>query len=470
MNFYYIFIIQGDKLNKTLKGKLLIGTILSVISVNILFTIIISMYLNNSFKNSIIEEMNNAKIAALNIINQNEIMEEPIWKSLSPINEIIQDYVAFSDENKKINQSVGKVINNEEIDNIIIESNNIKSIIKFRYFNKSYFITYNYPIYNKDIFTGNLVIQKDYSYKYNEMIKSILIIILGQAFVVVALIVIISSIINKSIEPLNELKNSMKEFKLGKDIEDIEINSKDEVSDLAKTYNLMKNQLIYQDKVLREFFNSATHELKTPITSISLYSQIFRDNNIKEIDNDFISRASSRIVLECEKMKNLVEKILEASRGKINSNKFKCSFSIKGIIEEVEEDFELKINDKNLNIKNELQEINFYGVFEDFEQIFINLLDNSIKYTSSEKIEIKLFEEDDNVKLTIKNKILGIPEEIKDRLLEPFIKHNSFKDISKEVSSSGLGLYLCNELAKENNWDLSYRIIEDYIIFELIFH
>lgn len=457
-------------MNKTLKGKLLTGTIASVFIINIIFTVFISIYLNKTFKNNIIQEMNNVKISALNIINQNEIMEEPIWKSLSPINEIIQDYVAFSDENKKINQSVGKVINNEEIDNIIIESNNIKSIIKFRYLNKSYFITYNYPIYNKDIFTGNLVIQKDYSYKYNEMIKSILIIILGQAFVVVALIVIISSIINKSIEPLNELKNSMKEFKLGKDIEDIEINSKDEVSDLAKTYNLMKNQLIYQDKVLREFFNNATHELKTPITSISLYSQIFRDNNIKEIDNDFISRASSRIVLECEKMKNLVEKILEASRGKINSNKFKCSFSIKGIIEEVEEDFELKINDKNLNIKNELQEINFYGVFEDFEQIFINLLDNSIKYTSSEKIEIKLFEEDDNVKLTIKNKILGIPEEIKDRLLEPFIKHNSFKDISKEVSSSGLGLYLCNELAKENNWDLSYRIIEDYIIFELIFH
>ncbi len=457
-------------MNKTLKGKLLTGTIASVFIINIIFTVFISIYLNKTFKNNIIQEMNNVKISALNIINQNEIMEEPIWKSLSPINEIIQDYVAFSDENKKINQSVGKVINNEEIDNIIIESNNIKSIIKFRYLNKSYFITYNYPIYNKDIFTGNLVIQKDYSYKYNEMIKSILIIILGQAFVVVALIVIISSIINKSIEPLNELKNSMKEFKLGKDIEDIEINSKDEVSDLAKTYNLMKNQLIYQDKVLREFFNNATHELKTPITSISLYSQIFRDNNIKEIDNDFISRASSRIVLECEKMKNLVEKILEASRGKINSNKFKCSFSIKGIIEEVEEDFELKINDKNLNIKNELQEINFYGVFEDFEQIFINLLDNSIKYTSSEKIEIKLFEEDDNIKLTIKNKILGIPEEIKDRLLEPFIKHNSFKDISKEVSSSGLGLYLCNELAKENNWDLSYRIIEDYIIFELIFH
>ncbi|MBD7916015.1 HAMP domain-containing histidine kinase [Clostridium sp. Sa3CUN1] len=455
-------------MNKTLKGKLLIGSIVSVLVINIIFTVFISIYLNNSFKNSIIQEMNNIKVAALNIVNQNEIMEEPIWKSLSPINEIIQDYVGFSNENSKINQSVGKLINDEEIYNILTESNNIKSIIKFKYLNNSYFITYNYPIYIKDVFIANLLIQKDYSYKYSQMIKTIFIIISGQVLVVIALILTISLIINKSMKPLNDLKNSMKEFKLGKDIDDIEINSKDEISDLAKTYNLMKNKLTTQDKVLREFFNNATHELKTPITSISLYSQIFRDNNIKEMDDDFISRSSSRIVLECEKMKNLVEKILEASRGKINRNKFKNNFSLTELIEEIEEDFELRINDKNLNIKNDLQNISYYGVFEDFEQIFINLLDNSIKYSASKKIEIKLFKEEKNINLTIKNKILDIPEEIKDRLFEPFIKYNNFNDITKEVSSSGLGLYLCNELAKENNWNLSYDIIEGYIIFKLI--
>lgn len=455
-------------MNKTLKGKLLIGTIVSVLIINIIFTILISMYLDKSFKNSIIKEMNNTKIAALSIVNQNNIIEEPVWKSLSPINEIVQNYVAFSDKNKKINQSVGKTINNEEIDNILIESNNIKSIIKFKKVNKYYVITYNYPIYKESNFIANLIIQKDYSYKYNEMIKTILIVILGQAFVVIALIASITSIINKYIEPLNKLKNSMKEFKLGKDIDDIEINSKDEISDLAETYNLMKNKLINQDKVLREFFNNATHELKTPVTSISLYSQIFRDNNIKEMDCDFINRSSSRMVLECEKMKNLVEKMLEASRGKINKNKTKITFSIKEIIEEIEEDFELKINNKNLNIKNALQDISYYGVFEDFEQIFMNLLDNGIKYSSSEIVEIKLFKEDEEIKLIVKNEILAIPEEIKDRLFEPFIKYNNFNDMTKEVSSSGLGLYLCNELAKENNWNLSYEIIEGYIIFKLI--
>lgn len=457
-------------MNKTLRGKLLKGTIASVILINILFTIFISIYLSNSFKNNIIEEMNKVKLTALNIVNQNEIMEEPIWKSLSSINEIIQGYVSISDINGEINKSVGKILSKEEIESVIVESNNIKSIIKFKSLNRAYFITYNYPLYIKDNFIGNLVIQKDYNYKYKEMIQTIIIIVLGQVVVVTVIILVISLIINKAIKPLNDLKNSMREFKLGKNIEDIEINTEDEISDLAKTYNFMKNQLVNQDKALREFFNNATHELKTPITSISLYSQIFRDNNIKEIDNDFINRASSRIVLECEKMKNLVEKILEASSGKINKNKLKRTFSIKEIIEEIEEDFELRIYDKNLNIKNELQEINFYGVLEDFEQIFINLIDNSIKYSYSNEIDIKLFKEEDNIKLTIRNVALDIPEDIKNRLLEPFIKYNSFNDISKEVSSSGLGLYLCSELAKENNWDLSYMIVEENIIFELIFH
>ncbi|MFU7516059.1 histidine kinase dimerization/phospho-acceptor domain-containing protein [Clostridium sp. HCS.1] len=454
-------------MTRTLRGKLLIGTIVSVISINIIFTIFISIYLNSSFKDNIIEEMNKVKVTALNIINQNEVMEEPIWKSLSPINEIFQGYVSISDINGRINQSVGKTISIEEIENTILESNNIKSIIKFKLLDGSYFITYNYPLYVKDSFIGNLILQKDFSYKYNEMIKTILIIVLGQGFVIIAIVIAITLIINKSIKPLNDLKNSMKAFKLGKNIEDIEINSEDEISDLAKTYNLMKNQLMNQDKAMREFFNNATHELKTPITAISLYSQIIRDKDIKEIDEEFLKRASTRIALESEKMKKLVEKILESSRGSIYKSKNKTEFSLTNIIKEIIEDLEVRLIDKNLYIKEELEEISFFGVLEDFEQIILNILDNSIKYSISNDISIKLYKENENILLKIKNKSLEIPMDIKDRLLEPFIKFNHYKDISKEISSSGLGLYLCSELAKENGWNLTYEIISNDIIFTL---
>lgn len=457
-------------MNRTLRGKLLIGTIVSVISINIIFTIFISIYLNSSFKDNIIEEMNKVKVTALNIINQNEVMEEPIWKSLSPINEIIQGYVSISDINGRINQSVGKTISVEEIENTILESNNIKSIIKFKSLDGGYFITYNYPLYVKDIFIGNLILQKDYTYKYNEMIKTIVIIVLGQGLVILTIVIVITLIINKAVKPLNDLKNSMKAFKLGKNIEDIEINSEDEISDLAKTYNLMKNQLINQDKAMREFFNNATHELKTPVTAISLYSQIIRDKDIKEIDEEFLKRASTRIALECEKMKKLVEKILESSRESINKNKNKTDFSLTNIIKEIIEDLEIRLIDKNLYIKEELEDIIFFGVLEDFEQIILNLLNNSIKYSISNEISIKLYKENENILLKIKNRSLEIPMDIKDRLLEPFIKFNHYKDISKEVSSSGLGLYLCSELAKENGWNLTYEIVDNDIIFTLVLY
>jgi signal transduction histidine kinase len=457
-------------LNKTLRGKLLIGTIVSVIAINIIFTIFISLFLDKSFKKDIVEEMNKIKLTSLNIIRQNEIMEEPIWKALSPINEITQGYVTIADDNGNINQSVGKVINNEEITNIIRESNNIKSIIKFKNENNSYFVTYNYPLYIKENFSGNLIIQKDYLTKYNEVVKTIGIIILGQVFVVITLICVISMIIKKVTKPLGNLSTSMKEFKLGKEIKDIEINTQDEIADLTKTYNSMKNQINNQEKALREFFNNATHELKTPVTAISLYSQILRDEDIKEMDEEFLKRASTRIALECDKMKKLVEKILESSRGKINKSKNKSEFSLTNIIKEVIEDLELRIKSKELYIKEELEEIKFFGVLEDFEQIILNLLDNSIKYSASNEISIKLYKENENIVLKMKNRCLEIPTDIRDRLLEPFIKYNHYKDMSKEISSSGIGLYLCSELAKENGWILTYEIVDNDIIFTLVLY
>ena len=99
------------------------------------------------------------------------------------------------------------------------------------------------------------------------------------------------------------------------DSKDIIINSNDEIGELSKSYNIMKNKIKDQieiiieekekveelQKVSREFFNNATYELKTPITAISLYAQIFKDNKLEELDEEFINRASQRILMESEK-------------------------------------------------------------------------------------------------------------------------------------------------------------------------
>lgn len=303
----------------------------------------------------------------------------------------------------------------------------------------------------------------------------------GQAIVVLTILFIIYIIIDKVTKPINILSKSMENFKENFEEDDVVINSKDEVGQLADTYNKMKNKLKMQmdeiveekekveklQKVSREFFNNATHELKTPVTAISLYSQIIRDNNIKDLEEDFIYRATERMVLESEKMKALVEKILEVSKGAININKANVDFLISDLILEIVDDFKVRLSDKGILINKNISQISYYGVLEDIEQIIINLIDNSIKYSLGNEIDIQLYQNEENIVFEISNECSEIPSEIRDKLLEPFIKYNEYNDISKEVSSSGLGLYLCKELAKENEGSLSYRFEENKIIFKL---
>lgn len=468
---------------KTLRSKLLFGTIISVVVINIIFTIFIALFLENTLRTDIINEITNIKKFSINTINQNELIGESKWKSLNSIKGLTNSYVSMINDKGETNEYISVAISEDEINNIVNESKNFKSIIRFKRLNNIYCVTYNYPIYLDNDFYCNLIIQKDYSEKYNKNINVITIVVMGQVIVVLSIIAVISIIISKVTKPINELNKSMKDLSKSINSKDIIINSNDEIGELSKSYNLMKNKIKDQmeiiieekekveelQKVSREFFNNATHELKTPVTAISLYAQIFKENKVNELDEEFINRASNRIIMESEKMKVLVEKILDISRGKINSYKNKCEFSLTKLIEEIIEDFQVRIESNGYIINKRLQEVTIYSVLEDIELIIINLIDNAVKYNVGKRIDINLYKEEGNIVFSIINKCGNFPKDIKDKLLEPFIKYNSYKDISKEISSSGLGLYLCKELAYENYGELFYEINEGKINFILKF-
>ena len=469
---------------KTLRSKLLFGTIVSVVLINLVFTIFIALFLENTLRSDIINEITNIKKFSINIINQNELIGESKWKSLNSIKGLTNSYVSMINDKGETNEYISVAISEEEINNIVNESKNLKSIIRFKRLNNIYCVTYNYPIYLDNDFYCNLIIQKDYTEKYNKNINVITIVVVGQVIVVLSIITVISIIISKITKPINELNESMKDLSKSINSKDIIINSNDEIGELSKSYNLMKNKIKDQmeiiikekekveelQKVSREFFNNATHELKTPVTAISLYAQILKENRLKELDEEFINRASDRIIMESEKMKILVEKILDISRGKINSSKNKCEFSLTELIEEIIEDFQVRIESNGYIINKRLQDVTIYSVLEDIELIIINLIDNAVKYNVGKMIDINLYKEEGNIVFSTINKCSNFPSDIKDKLLEPFIKYNNYKDISKEVSSSGLGLYLCREIAYENYGELSYEISEGKINFILKFN
>lgn len=322
---------------KTLRGKLLFGSISSVILINIVFTIFISVFLEDTLRSNIIDEITNVRKFAVNAIKRTEITGESKWNILNNINDASNLYVSIVNKEGEICENVGLLLKESEIEEVLKESKNLHSVIRFKNIEKSYCITYSYPFSLNDEFYGNLIIQKDYIEKYNENIRAIQIIVSGQILIVIILIMTISTIINKVTKPINNLSKLMNSFVENINSNDICISSNDEIGNLYRSYNMMKNQIKDQLEIIilekenierlqkssTEFFNNATHELKTPITAISLYSQILRDTDLKELDREFLNRATNRIILESNKMKVLVEKILDVSKGGLCINKVK---------------------------------------------------------------------------------------------------------------------------------------------------
>ena len=108
-----------------------------------------------------------------------------------------------------------------------------------------------------------------------------------------------------------------------------------------------------------------------------------------------------------------------------------------------------------------MDEVSIMVVKDDIEERIMNLLDNSLKYSKGNVIDITLTENKGKFIFELKNSISKIPDNIKNQLLEPFVKFNDFEKAKEEtITSSGVGLYLCNNLAKSNGLILSYEINE----------
>ena len=89
-------------------------------------------------------------------------------------------------------------------------------------------------------------------------------------------------------------------------------------------------------------------------------------------------------------------------------------------------------------------------------------------HSKGKVININLSNSEEKFSLQIKNEIGMIPKDIRENLLDPFVKYNEFQGKREEcISSSGLGLYLCSELAKKNNMTLKYDVTDNNIVFTL---
>ena len=194
-----------------------------------------------------------------------------------------------------------------------------------------------------------------------------------------------------------------------------------------------------QDAMRREFTANVSHELKTPLTSISGFAEIIRDGMVQEKD---IPRFAGNIHQEAQRMIVLVNDILKLSRleeGHTDLAEKMVPVDMHAVCEEVAGRLEMSASKAGVAIHCEGEKAMVSGIRLMLEEIVYNVCDNAIKYNrAGGYVKIRTESEAGEVRVTVKDNGIGIPAEDQPRIFERFYRVN--KSHSKEVGGTGLGL------------------------------
>ena len=201
-----------------------------------------------------------------------------------------------------------------------------------------------------------------------------------------------------------------------------------------------------------EFIVVASHELKTPLTSLKGYIQLMEfQDNLSDAAKIYVSKATSSI----NKLQHLIDELLDAS--KIKAGKLKFKKSVLNLTDLVN----LCIENStyiypSYKIKNELQEdIMVYGNDERLEQVVMNLINNAVKYSPNQKEIIIRAETNENLAIvSVIDFGIGMLESDQESIFERFYRVNSH---DSTMPGLGMGLYISAEIIKEHNGELKVK-------------
>lgn len=193
----------------------------------------------------------------------------------------------------------------------------------------------------------------------------------------------------------------------------------------------------YGEQIRREFTANVSHELKTPLTSISGFAEIMENGIVKQED---IPKFAGNIFKESQRLISLVNDIIKLSRLDEGDIFYKPEkIDLTALVKQVKERLELTAQKKGITIKVEGQEANIDLVPQIAEEIIYNLCDNGIKYNKEGgEVLCTIEKKKEGVLFTVKDTGIGIPLSEQGRVFERFYRVD--KSHSKEIGGTGLGL------------------------------
>ena len=283
-------------------------------------------------------------------------------------------------------------------------------------------------------------------YKRNSLIISVLLALFGG--------VATYFISGHALRPISEFSDKIEEVQ-AQNLSDsrMEENNVKELNQLSISYNKMLERLSDAFEVQRQFTANAAHELRTPLTLMQVQLDLYNSSGHPGNDEDTL-QTIKMVTEQSDRLNKMVKTLLDMSELQTVGRDDKIM--IAAVVEEVLVDLEPLAQEKNIRLIGKCGDITMMGSDILIYRLVYNLVENAIKYNHlGGQVTVTVCRKEKQVSLSVEDTGSGIPEDLKERVFEPFFRVD--KSRSRELGGVGLGLALVREIVRVHDGRIAIK-------------
>jgi len=257
-----------------------------------------------------------------------------------------------------------------------------------------------------------------------------------------------------ALRPIRELSDKIEKVQ-AQNLADsrIEENQVKELNQLSVSYNRMLERLSAAFEIQRQFTANAAHELRTPLALMQVQLDLYHSNSHPDNDADTVQMIKM-VTEQNDRLNKMVKTLLDMSE--LQTVGRDDEIILDALVDEVLEDLEPLAEGKNIRLIGKCKDITMVGSDILIYRLVYNLVENAIKYNhSGGQVTVTADRKEKHVYLSVEDTGTGIPEELKERVFEPFFRVD--KSRSRELGGVGLGLALVREIVRVHDGSITVK-------------
>lgn len=276
-------------------------------------------------------------------------------------------------------------------------------------------------------------------------------VISSSLLVMLAALIAVYFITERIVHPLKDMTRATSEYAKGDFTKRIDVHGKDEVSELAKSFNKMADALANMEKMRNSFLANVSHDLRTPMTTISGFISGITSGAIPPEKHEYYLGV---IQAEVHRLSRLVSQILDISRLESGEREFHYTdFDIAEVARLILISFEQRIYDKHLEVEFDSEDsVTVHADKDAIYQVVYNLCHNAIKFArDGGRFAIRIHDDPErigSVCVSVFDEGAGINQEDLPFVFDRFYKTDKSRGLDK--NGVGLGLYICKAIIDQH--------------------